>query len=110
MMSLGKMNNFIDIYKRNQLKDSEGFVTQIDDFVASVRAFREERHGSRKWANLAAFTDANAIFKFRRVPGLEIQSGMILVCDNSRYTVISTEVINGMYMEVLTEKIEPSKV
>ncbi|MBU9723121.1 head-tail adaptor protein [Bacillus alkalicola] len=108
-MSLGKMNIFVDIFNRNQSKDSEGFVTQIDDFVASVRAFREERHGSRKWANLAAFTDANAIFKFRRVPGLEIRSGMLFVCDKSRYTVISVEDINGMYTEVLAEKIEPSK-
>ncbi|WP_235849029.1 MULTISPECIES: head-tail adaptor protein [Bacillaceae] len=103
------MNIFVDIFNRNQSKDSEGFVTQIDDFVASVRAFREERHGSRKWANLAAFTDANAIFKFRRVPGLEIRSGMLFVCDKSRYTVISVEDINGMYTEVLAEKIEPSK-
>lgn len=108
-MSIGKMKNFVDIFNRNQSKDSEGFVTEVDDFVASVRATREERHGSRKWANLAAFTDANAIFKFRRIPGLELQSGMIFICNNSRYTVISTEVINGMYMEVLAEKIEPSK-
>ena len=108
-MNIGKMNNFVDIFNQIQSKDSEGFVTETDDFVASVRATREERHGSRKWANLAAFTDANAIFKFRRVPGLEIESGMILVCNTSRYTVISTEIINGMYMEVLAEKIEPSK-
>ena len=108
-MSLGKMNNFVDIFNRIQSKDSEGFVTETDDFVASVRASREERHGSRKWANLAAFTNANAIFKFRRVPGLKIESGMVFVCEAGRYTVTSVETVNAMYMEVLAEKVEPAK-
>ena len=48
-MSLGKMNNFVDIIDRTPIKDSEGFTTKTDNIVASVRAYKEERHGSRKW-------------------------------------------------------------
>lgn len=108
-MSFGKMNTFVDVIDRTPIKDSEGFTTQTDHIVASIKAFREERHGSRKWANLAAFTTANAIFTFRRISGIDIESGMVLVCDTGRYTIVSVEKIKGMYVEVLAEKAEPSK-
>ena len=108
-MSFGKMNSFVDIIDKATTKDSEGFVSQTDNIIASVRAYKEERHGSRKWANMAAFTQANALFKFRKVPGLKIESGMILVCDTVRYTAISVEDLKGLYIEVAAKKTEPSK-
>lgn len=102
------MNTFIDIFNQTQVKDSEGFVSEIDEYLASVRAYREERHGSKKWANMAAYTSANAIFKFRWIPGLELKSGMVIICDNERYKIVSVEQFKNLYMEVAAEKMEPS--
>ena len=45
-MSIGKMNTFIDIGIFKNVKDAEGFATSVYEGVASVRAFREGRHGS----------------------------------------------------------------
>jgi len=108
-MSFGRMNTFVDVIDRTPVKDSEGFTTNNDNIVASVRAYREERHGSRKWANMAAFTTADALFKFRQIPGLEIKSGMVLVCDTGRYNIVSVEKVKGMYIEAMAKKVEPVK-
>jgi len=108
-MSFGKMTTFIDIFKQIAVKDSDGFSTQVDDYVASVRADREERHGSKKWANMATYTSADALFKFRRVPGLEVKSGMILVTESERYEIVSVENIKGLYIEVSAEKMKPTE-
>lgn len=107
-MSFGKMNVFVDIFVQTQVKDSDGFNIETENYVASIRAYREERHGSKKWANMAAYTSADAIFKFRRVPGLELKSGMIFVCESDRYHVISVENVKGLYIEVSAEKMKPS--
>ena len=52
-MSFGKMNGFADIVETRQVKDSEGFTHSEDEVLASVRVYREGRHGSQRWANLA---------------------------------------------------------
>lgn len=103
------MNTFVDIIDKTTVKDSDGFATETDKIVASVRAYREERHGSKKWANMAAFTTANAIFKFRNIPGIYIKSGMVIVCDTGRYNIVSVEKLKCMYLEVMAEKVEPSE-
>ena len=108
-MSLGKMNTLIDIIKSTSIKDDEGFTKKSDEVIASVRAYKEERHGSRKWANMAAYSKANAIFQFRKIPGVEILPGQIITCDTGRYTVISVEHISNFYIEVAAEKIEAIK-
>lgn len=108
-MSLGKMNISIDIIKITYIKDNEGFTKKGDEIIASVKAYKEERHGSRKWANMAAYTKANVIFQFRKIPGVDISSGHIIVCDTGRYTVISVENISNFYVEVAAEKIEATK-
>lgn len=108
-MSFGKMNTFIDIIQTVKVKDNEGFTKEEDNIVASVRAYIEERHGSLKWANMAAFTSADALFTFRRIPDVEIKTGMMISCDTGRYKVISLENVRGMYIEVAGEKIEPLK-
>ena len=46
-MSFGKMNSFIDIVVMRKTKDPEGFATTAYDVIASVRAYREGRHGSQ---------------------------------------------------------------
>ena len=75
-MSYGKMNDFADIVKTKQVKDSEGFSTTQDEVLASVRVYREGRHGSQRWANLAAFSEATDLFRFRCIPGLTVTNGI----------------------------------
>lgn len=53
-MSFGKMNKFIEISQKQITADSEGFQSEKDVVIAKVRAYREGRHGSEKWANRAA--------------------------------------------------------
>ena len=52
-MSFGKMNTFISIVEKQFIQDEDGFKTETDVTVAEVRAYREGRHGSEKWANMA---------------------------------------------------------
>ena len=106
-MSFGKMNGFADIVKTRQVKDSEGFTSTEDEVLASVRVYREGRHGSQRWANLAAFSVATDLFRFRCTPGLTITTDLILVCEDGRFEITSVEDVKGkgMYMEVLAKKV-----
>ena len=47
-MSFGKMNGFADIVETRQIKDSEGFIHSENEVLASVRVYREGRHGSQR--------------------------------------------------------------
>lgn len=106
-MSFGKMNTFIDIIETRKIKDSEGFTSTEDVVLASVRVYREGRHGSERWANLAAFSEATDLFRFRRIPGLTVTTEMVLVCDDGRFQITSVEDVKGrrMYVEVLAKKV-----
>lgn len=109
-MSFGKMNIFIDIIERVTGKDSEGFRTEIDQILASVRAYREGRHGNEKWANRASFSEATDLFRFRQIPGLTISTDMVIVCSAGRFEVTSVEDVKGrgMYTEVLAKEVSSS--
>ena len=109
-MSFGKMNTQIDIISTAPVKDAEGFVTQGDHVIASVRAYKENRHGNERWANMAAFSEATALFRFRKIPGVEITTALLIVCGDGRYRIVSAADVRGrgMYVEVLAEKLEPS--
>ena len=102
------MNSFIDVVSTAPIKDAEGFVITGDNVLASVRAYKEERHGNEKWANMAAFSTATAMFRFRKIPGLTVDTTLVIICDGCRYRVISAEDVRGrgMYVEVLAEKQE----
>lgn len=106
-MSFGKMNSFAEIIATKNGKDSEGFSTTVDEILASIRVYREGRHGSQRWENLAAFSEATDLFRFRCIPGLEIKSDQILVSDGDRFEIISVENVKGrgMYTEVLAKKV-----
>lgn len=106
-MSFGKMNTFVDIVAITKKKDSEGFAVDTEEVLASVRAYREGRHGSQRWANLAAFSEATDLFRFRSIPGVGITTDHILVCDDGRFDITSVEDIKsrGMYTEVLAKKV-----
>ena len=106
-MSFGKMNGFADIVITKRIKDSEGFSTTADEILASVRVYREGRHGSERWANLAAFSEATDLFRFRVIPGLTVTTDHILVCEGGRFEITSVEDVKGcgMYTEVLAKKV-----
>ena len=57
-MSFGKMNTFAEITEIRNVKDSEGFSSKRETVLAFIRVYREGRHGSERWANLAAFSEA----------------------------------------------------
>ena len=109
-MSFGKMNTLVDIVSTAPVKDAEGFVVSGDTILATVRAYREEKHGNESWANHAAFSNASALFRFRKNPSLVITTDMTLVCDTGRYRILSVEDVRGrgLYIEALAEKLEPS--
>lgn len=106
-MSFGKMNGFADIVAAKKVKDSEGFTTTVDEVLASVRVYREGRHGSQRWANLAAFSEATDLFRFRRISGIDITTDCMIVCDGDRYDITSVEDVKGrgMYVEILAKKV-----
>jgi len=110
-MSFGKMNSFIDIIQTVHKKDAAGFAGSEDKILASVRAYREERYGNRMWANRAAFSTASCLFRFRVIPDVEVTTSLIIRCDGKRYRIHSAEDVRGrgMYIEVLADRIEPSK-
>lgn len=109
-MSFGKMNTFIDIVQKITVKDSEGFSTETDFIIASVRAYRERRHGTEKWANRATFSVATDLFRFRCIPGVTVTTAMLILTDDGRFEITSVEDVKsrGMYIEVLAKEVKPS--
>lgn len=110
IMSYGKMNTFIDIVEKVTTKDQEGFRTEVDNIIASVKAYREGRHGNEKWANRASFSEATDLFRFRRIPGVTITTSMVVVNKDGRFEIASVEDVKGrgMYIEVLAKEVKPS--
>lgn len=90
--------------------DTEGFNSRTVAVVAEVRVFVEGRHGSERWANLAAFSEATELFRFRRIPNLEITTKHYILCEGKRYDILSVENVKGrnMYTEILAKSVEAS--
>lgn len=109
-MSFGKMNTFIDLVQKVTVKDSEGFSIETDEIIASVRAYREGRHGNEKWANRAQFSEATDLFRFRYIPGVTVTPAMVVINDNDHFEIISVEDVkgHGMYIEVLAKGVKTS--
>ena len=109
-MSFGKMNTFIDITERQTIKDAEGFSAETDVILASVRAYREGRHGNEKWANRAQFSEATDLFRFRCIPGVTVTTAMTIINDGERFEITSVENVKGrgMYIEALAKEVKPS--
>lgn len=109
-MSFGKMSTQIQITQKQVTLDSEGFQTESDVVVATVRAYREGRHGSEKWANRVAFSEATDLFRFRTIPGVKISTDMRLLCGDSVFEITSVEDVKGrgMYIEALAKEVQPS--
>lgn len=107
-MSLGRMSILADIVRPVQKPDKDGFPVSEDVVIASVRVYREGRHGSLKWANLSAFSEATDLFRFRKIPGITVDEGCALVTGDGRFQITSVEDVKsrGMYLEVLAKKTE----
>ena len=113
-MSYGKMNTLIRIVSTTPIKDAAGFVTTSDTVVASVRAYKEVRNTSAKWERIignAAFSTVTALFRFRRIPGVAVNTTFFIADADGRYNIVSCEDVRGrgMYIEALAEKTDGSK-
>ena len=101
------MHTFADITEIRHVKDSEGISSKRETVLAFIRVYREGRHGSERWANLAAFSEATDLFRFRTMPDLKITTDHFILCNEERFNIISVEDVKGrgMYTEVLAKKV-----
>ena len=108
-MSFGRMNTLISIAQEVVTKDTEGFATKTDNILVSIHAYREGRHGSQKWVNRAAFSEATDLFRLRAIPGLTVTTAHVILCGDARFSITSVEDVKGrgMYLEVLVKKVTP---
>ena len=108
-MSFGRMNTLISIAQEVVTKDTEGFATKTDNILVSIHAYREGRHGSQKWVNRAAFSEATDLFRLRVIPGLTVTTAHVILCGDARFSITSVEDVKGrgMYLEVLAKKVTP---
>ena len=106
-MSFGKMNTHISIAEEKVTKDAEGFAIKTENVLTSICAYREGRHGSQKWVNRAAFSEATDLFRFRVIPGLAVTTAHVILCGDDRFEITSVEDVKGrgMYLEVLAKKV-----
>ena len=109
-MSYGKMNTFIKLTQKKKVLDDEGFSTITDVTLAEVHAYREGRHGSEKWANMAQFSEAADLFRFRIIPNLTVTKDMRILCDGHIFEITSVEDVKGrrMYIEVMAKEVTSS--
>ena len=108
-MSFGRMNTLISIAQEEVTKDTEGFATKTDNILVSIHAYQEGRHGSQKWVNRAAFSEATDLFRIRVIPGLAVTTAHVILCGDARFSITSVEDVKGrgMYIEVLAKKVTP---
>jgi hypothetical protein len=106
-MSFGRMHEFISILRTIHTKDADGFAQSLDEVLARVRAYFEQRHGNVKWANRAAFSEATALFRFRIIPGVAVEPLYIIESAAGRFEVLSVEILRGLYVEALCKEVEP---
>jgi hypothetical protein len=110
-LSYGKMNTTVDIITTEPSKDAEGFVTRGDRVLATVKAYKEPRGVTARWERVisnAAFANAEAMFRFRKIPRLDVKTTHFIVDSDGRYNIISAEDVRGrgMYVEAYVERLE----
>lgn len=109
-MGLGLMNKKAQLVELLNTIDSEGFSGHTVRVLADIRVFVEGRHGSERWANLAAFSEATELFRFRKIPNITVTTKHYIIYENERYDILSVENVKGrnMYIEVLAKKVVAS--
>ena len=113
MGNIGQMNTTIDIISTEPYKDAEGFVTRGEHILATVKAYKEVRNTSARWERIigsAAFAKVDAMFRFRKIPGLDVTASHFICDSEGRYNIVSAEDVRGrgMYVVALCEKLERS--
>lgn len=105
-MGLGFMNKHAKLCEKTSVIDSEGFSSQRVAVLADIRVFVEGRHGSERWANLAAFSEATELFCFRKIPNIKVTTKQYIIFKDEEYDILSVEDVKGrnMYIEVLAKK------
>lgn len=109
-MAIGDFNKRISILQTQPVKDKDGFVTQKDVVVASVRAAREDKNTTEKWSNRAMFQQASALFKIRYIPNLTITTDMRIESDGEIFNITSVENVKGKNMYILllaSKEVQP---
>jgi len=111
-LSYGKINSSIEIMEKVSDKDSAGFSAPTYKTLASVRAYREERHAGKRWANIAAFSTATVLFVFRAIPTLKVTDLHFISDGENIYNIDSANDINGrgMYIEAFAEMLPRGSV
>ena len=106
-MSFGKLNTFIEIVSATPTKDAEGFTTTGDTVIANVRAYFEPKNSTERWRNNAVFAEATALFRFRVIPGVKIETSHFILCGGERYNILSVEDVRqkGMYIEAFAKAV-----
>lgn len=84
------MNSFIEIVSTEPVKDDEGFVTNGDVIVANIRAHFEQKNSTEKWTNVAQNSNVNALFRFRKIPNINLTDKHVILCNGTRYNIFST--------------------
>jgi hypothetical protein len=102
------MNSFIELISATPTRDAEGFVNTGDTVLANVRAYFEPKNATETWRNNAAFAEASALFRFRAIPGVVVDSTIYIISGGDRYRVISAEDVRvrGMYIEALAALVD----
>lgn len=105
-MGLGLMNKHAKLCEKTSVTDFEGFFSQRVAVLADIRVFVEGRHGSERWANLAAFSEATELFRFRKIPNVKVTTKQYLIFEGEEYDILSVENMKGrsMYIEVLAKR------
>ena len=109
-MGLGLMTKKAQLVEVTNTIDSEGFSVGSVKVLADLRVFVEGRHGSERWANLAVFSEATELFRFRKIPNITVTTKQYILYEGERYNILSVENIKGrnMYIEVLASKVVAS--
>ena len=107
-MSYGKMTVPIILYRIGYTKDNDGFTTAHEEPIASARAYFETKNSTEKWANSAVLKNATALFRFRYLPEVKLDTSMVIECMGERYNIVSVENIRqkNMYYEVIGKLVE----
>jgi len=104
------MDHIFTLISTTPVKDAEGFATSGETILATGRTYFEPKNSTEKWRNNAVFAEASALFRFRAIPGLSVDTTMFIECGGERYNIISAENVRGknMYIEVLGKKTTSS--
>lgn len=110
-MSFGKMKETIEILESKSIKDKDGFASKEEVVVAKVKAYIESKHANEMWSNLSVFSTATVLFRFRKLPKIEVTNKMVINHQGVKYQILSVEDIRekGMYLEVLAKTVEGSQ-